>query len=208
MFTIPILLAYPATTEAMTYTVTPAVSDPVYSPYQNEHAFVFGNNSFGATGTLIIHGDDATPLIPRRKHAEDVHFLFHFQSASPSLGSPKKELLDSAYLENGGPIDTSNWLYFVLVDGTLTGLGTGGDIPVNVSQRGPNFQLGYGANGKNSHLGFSGWLQSTAHFGDVNIDLTPAGGWSETPEPGTLLLVGVGFVFVGRQVRKSYAARV
>ena len=39
-------------------------------------------------------------------------------------GSPKLELMSTAYAVNGGPVDPSTWAYYTNWSGTLTGFGT------------------------------------------------------------------------------------
>ncbi len=98
----------------------------------------------------------------------------------PPAGSPYKQLDPSAYVENGGPIDTSLWYYYETTDGLLTGLGNNAGALISFSRMGPAFQVGFGANGKNLNYGGSGWFTGTytdaagqtyGISGDINIDL-------------------------------------
>lgn len=93
-------------------------------------------------------------------------------------GIPKKELDPSAYVENGGPIDTDTWQYYTSWVGTLTGKGSNIGCTATIEQRGPSFQMGFGASGKNIGFGASAWINldnSCVHHsdcdGDFNIDL-------------------------------------
>jgi hypothetical protein len=133
-------------------------------------------------------------------HAFDVTVVF--APTAPGVESPKKELRDMAYVENGGSIDTSSWSYFS-IDQTrtsLVGVGsatlgqsfslftrpTDGSIP---------FQLGMGANGKNTNMGLSGWfgfdMDNRTYAGDINIDL------SVIPVPGAVALGMLGLAALG-----------
>jgi len=101
----------------------------------------------------------------------------------PPADSPKLELKAEAYSENGGPVDTSLWHYYAVLEGTIEGLDDLEGLELEVSDRGPAFQVGIGASGKNVLFGASGWLgwtvKSQADYGskvsdgegDVNIDL-------------------------------------
>ncbi len=106
-----------------------------------------------------------------------------FTTTAPA-GSPKKEFSASAYIENGGPIDSAGWWYYTALTGTLTGTGNYAGAVINITNTGPAFQVGYGANNKNSHYGFSGWFNWTVAQqpsaggsltatgqGDINSDL-------------------------------------
>ena len=102
-------------------------------------------------------------------------------------GQIKKELKKSAYVNGGGSVDPESFTFYYLdeSDSTLTGLGTlqGYDLTLTQRPAGDDygkmiFMFGEGANGKNTHLGLSGWLSynyqgHTIEHGDINIDLTP-----------------------------------
>jgi hypothetical protein len=100
-------------------------------------------------------------------------------------GLPKKELKEEAYSENQGPVKTEFWSYYEFAHGALH---FGGDLKgavIELKQRGPDYQVGYGANGKNISMGGSGWLDYKVvgkvslledriplrGVGDINIDL-------------------------------------
>ena len=109
---------------------------------------------------------------------------FSGYTTTPPAGSPKKELFASAYIQNGGPIDPSTWVYYTSFTGTLTGTGNYAGAVIQLDKTGPAFQIGKGANGKNGNFGGSGWfnwtvtsqptsggsLQTTGQ-GDINVDL-------------------------------------
>ncbi len=79
----------------------------------------------------------------------------------PPVGSPKKELLSAAYVENGGPVDPATWHYYEMFEGTLTGLGNYDGALLDIARLGPSFQVGFGANGKNAGFGASAWFYIT-----------------------------------------------
>lgn len=89
----------------------------------------------------------------------DVDIIFSGRTDAVGAGSPKKELLPNAYAENGGPIDPATWHYYTSLSGTLTGGGTYDGAVITVVREGPAFQVGYGANNKNTNNGASGWLE-------------------------------------------------
>ena len=100
-------------------------------------------------------------------------------------GSPKLELQSSAYVENGGTVDPNGWHYYGNLLGELKGLGRMRGATLQIDRRGPAFQVGSGANGKNQKYGSCGWLNVTVvdqpqagpnlpsglTRGDINIDL-------------------------------------
>ncbi|MEM9597283.1 MAG: hypothetical protein AAGD06_23650, partial [Acidobacteriota bacterium] len=101
----------------------------------------------------------------------------------PPAGSPKRELRGNVYAPNG-PIDTSTWYYYPDFSATLTGNGQWAGAVVEVTRRGPSFQVGEGANGKNVHYGAAAWFDyqviqqpttgvtlQTNGRGDFNLDL-------------------------------------
>jgi hypothetical protein len=144
--------------------------------------------------------------------------LSGYKATAPS-GSPKKELQPCAYIENGGPIDSSKWIYFTSFTATLTGVDTYAGAIINLTQYGPAFQIGLGANGKNFNYGASSWFNwtvvhqptSCAAFtvtgqGDFNLDFYNCGqfttftqgGWGSPPNgnnPGALLAANFAIVY-------------
>ncbi len=133
---------------------------------------------------------------------------------------PKKELGGSAYVENGGSIDTDTWWYYDFsstIDSTLSadsGTYAGETVVLyDYTNGGYPLQIGHGANGKNTGLGLSTWFgyegdYNSGRNSDINIDLkeivvseTPA---QDIPEPSmgllTLGLLGFGAKFLkGKQ---------
>ncbi len=102
--------------------------------------------------------------------------------------SPKLELKNSAYKENGGPIDPSTWEFYSHFSATFIGTnGIWDGVKLTAELRGPLAQLGLGANGKNGNHGLANWFNATIKSatgtlpdgfsidqtlaGDVNIDL-------------------------------------
>jgi hypothetical protein len=124
---------------------------------------------FVAGGTFIEHADGkgkmtgliASKAAPHKRFAVDLHFdnrIDLLQPNYPPLGSPKLELAPNAYAENGGPVITNTWHYYQTWGGTLTGLGSFIGAKLQLVQTGPAFQVGVGANGKNTKHGGSGWF--------------------------------------------------
>lgn len=155
--------------------VFPAVSSPL-ALYSGNHAFTLyplgSDFVFDPTGTLQEFGDGTAVVngvIHRLSHpnemfAVELHFCDRvnpIDASYPPAGSPKKELVASAYLDQGGTIDPSTWHYYLTTNGTFTGLGAFQGAILNVSRVGPAFQVGFGANGKNANYGGSGWIDLT-----------------------------------------------
>ncbi len=139
-------------------------------------------------GTATLTGTAISLVDPQAKFLVNIGFSGRVNPGDinyPPLGSPKKELLPSAYVENGGPIDSNTWHYYSAFSGSLSGQDHFAGGFITVSRFGPSFQVGVGANGKNGNLGASGWMNlnvqsqpNTAYqwsnpgaMGDINIDL-------------------------------------
>ncbi|HEY0514519.1 MAG TPA: SdrD B-like domain-containing protein [Thermoanaerobaculia bacterium] len=173
---------------------TPAQGDPAYNQFPSGHAlylpgigtdFIFTPNPGGfvthSDGTGSLQGTARSVSNPNNAFTVDIQFSGY--QGLPPAGSPKKELLPNAYVENGGPVDPSTWWYYTAFTGTLTGIGNYAGAVIDVTQTGPAFQVGAGANGKNTHFGASGWFNwnvtsqpasgnlQTTGMGDVNVDL-------------------------------------
>ncbi|MEM7020517.1 MAG: PEP-CTERM sorting domain-containing protein, partial [Pseudomonadota bacterium] len=133
----------------------------------------------------------------------DIDFSYQGGTYTAPVGSPKRELKDEAYSDNGGPVDDSTWYYFTQLDGMLTGRGSNAGTTVYTNRMGPSFQAGFGANGKNIQWGASGWfyIYDDAGYsneigrGDINV----------IPEPTSLILLSLGLLgfSVTRRMRKQ-----
>jgi len=122
----------------------------------------------------------------------DVVLEYTNASDETELG-PQRQLISSAYLENGGPVDTSTWTYFESFKGTFTGVSgdaTFDGVVFEAGIRGELPQIGFGANGKNINFGISNWFDVTViqapefgsrfsvgdtFIGDVNLDIYDEG---------------------------------
>lgn len=125
-----------------------------------------------------------------------------------SFGEEKRELINAAYTENGGPIDPAAWRFYYIDDTSSTLTGVGGMIDgvvLDITQRpdGADYgkhvlQVGEGANGKNIRFGASTWFNYTGAFsgrGDINIDLKEI----PTPGAGALAVLAAGLAGVRRK---------
>jgi hypothetical protein len=140
-----------------------------------------------ANGTAVLTGLVARASDATQRFLVTANFAGRLDPADPlypPAGSPKIELAASAYVQNGGPVDTDTWHYYTAMTGTLLGQGAYLGAQVTFAPMGPAFQVGLGANGKNLNYGGSGWLSfvtQTNAFngptlppsfgGDFNIDL-------------------------------------
>jgi hypothetical protein len=111
----------------------------------------------------------------------------HFSGFTTTPPEPPKTTLDpSAYIQNGGPVDPSTWVFYTEFHGTLTGFGIWDGLVLSITRRGPAFQVGIGANDKNVNFGMSGWFTwtvlsqpnsgrpvPTTGIGDFNLDCLP-----------------------------------
>ena len=221
---------------AGTYSATEAVSDS-YHGGNHDHSLwlpgIPGGADFffspsageltvtnGPSNTMHLEG-----LIFSQSNVTDAFIVsidFQHYSEFPSSAfvggtpTPKKELLSSAYSNNGGPVDTSTWDYYVLLESSkLIGVGgTVAGITLDLTQRpnsgtlyGPYLtQIGIGANGKNVEFGLSTWFNYSgggySGTGDVNINLSGGGGGTSIAEPAALALFGLGLAGVGLAARR------
>ncbi len=155
----------------------PGISNNLIFEFGTGSFVEFDNGTARLTGTLIDVNDS------NRGFAVDVSFS-GLTTVTPA-GSPKKDLADSAYLENGGPVDTDSWRYYTTFSGSLSGTGTWADALVTITRAGSAYQVGNGANDKNVDFGASGWFTwsvgqqpavgslPSVGQGDINIDLDP-----------------------------------
>lgn len=228
-----------ANAEPISYTASSAVGDPTLSSSRSDHAiwlpffrsvsgtpltgnansadfdFVWdGNFTIGHNGYATLTGQVASQV--DSNFGFDVAFKFRNRDGAGASGV-KRELRNSAYIENGGPIDTSSFRFFDLEGGSFTGTGALAGVNFGVQNRDTNMlfplQLGEGANGKNGNLGASVWfslftdngctsslcdaLAGQNLIGDVNIDLQPV------PIPAAFLLFGTGLAGLSAMRRKQ-----
>ncbi len=137
-------------------------------------------------GTARYLGVVARQSSPSNGFLVDIEFtgrLLPGEAGSPPSGSPKLELKDWAYADQGGPIDPSAWRYYTTTDGHLCGFGSFAGVVLHVWRMGPAFQVGFGASGKNMAFGASGWLHGevtqqqnggslpSTFTGDINVDV-------------------------------------
>jgi hypothetical protein len=107
-------------------------------------------------GTAHLSGTVFSESNPTRSFVIDVSLSG--RTSTPPPGSPKKDFDDCAYVEHGGPIDSSTWHYYTNYTGTLTGAGSFAGALLNIVPTGPAFQVGFGANNKNLRFGASSWF--------------------------------------------------
>lgn len=174
-----------------------AVADPSVAQFFSSHAFylsTLGDDWVFTSGGELEETSDGTGRMtgviarvtqPNQKFFVDVAFSGRTNPGEVGhapAGSPKLELLSSAYLAGNGPVDPNHWYYYEVFGGTLTGLSDFAGLDYAMTRRGPAFQVGVGANGKNLAWGGSGWLdlvqlaapQNTTFpqslVGDINVD--------------------------------------
>lgn len=138
-------------------------------------------------GTANLTGVIARKSDPAQRFAVDVACAGRVDPGDanyPPLGSPKKELQPTAYVELGGPIDTDTFHYYESVEGHLTGLESFSGALVHIMRDGPALQVGRGANDLNLKYGAAVWLMidviaqptsgptlSFQEMGDINLVL-------------------------------------
>ena len=165
-------------------------SDAVLNEYNDGTAHFFGS---------IVAANDA---------GKQWDFDIWFESTDEGSGGPKKELKNSAYIENGGTIDTDTWAYYdfsstkasVLTADSGDYAGQSLDLSDYTNGKYP-MQIGLGASGKNLDMGFSTWFsydgsQDSTRHADINVNLV-AREVSATPVPEPSMgLVALGLVGV------------
>ena len=150
------------------FCVEEAINDSRVQPGDAEHAFYLPGISndfvFEPAGDFVPFNDGTATLsgtirnLNNDAEAFTVDVQVWGRTDIAPAGSPKKELLDSAYSENGGPVDTSTFVYYTGLTGTLTGIDAFQGALIQITPRGPAFQLGKGANNKNTNYGASSWF--------------------------------------------------
>ena len=109
-------------------------------------------------GTAVLSGEVRSASRTDRGFKVEVRMSGRTDVAP--TGSPKLELMSSAYAPSG-TVDPSAWYYYTSYTATLTGVGAFEGAVLDVTQRGPAWQLGLGANNKNLEFGGSAWLSFT-----------------------------------------------
>lgn len=144
-------------------------------------------------GTALLTGNVYSKANTNRGFAINVKLSGLVEPPAPApSGSPKLELPATAYVPTGS-VNPTNWTYYTAFSGTLSGLGQFAGGSLSITRTGPSFQLGYGANGKNTNDGGSGWFTVTVvkhpscgitfcptSHGDFNLDIVPC---DYTPPP-------------------------
>jgi hypothetical protein len=176
------------------FCVFAAVSDPIFHHGGTDHAvwlpgistnLIFfpepGQWAEFPDGTARLTGTVRSRTNLSSGFVIDVH-LSGFQT-NPPPGSPKKDLDSSAYVNNGGPVNPATWHYYTNFTGTLAGFGVYDGAVLNIMRTGPAWQVGFGANNKNTNFGASAWFTWTVvqqRFlgpplpngqGDFNVDI-------------------------------------
>jgi hypothetical protein len=154
-----------------------------------EYSFVSGGRFTELPdGTATLTGVIAQKENAEQRFAVDVRFSGRVnpdQPEHPPLNSPKLDLSSDAYQSGGGPIDPSTWHYYTEFSGFLRGMRVYEGGLLEISRRGPAFQVGQAAAGKNLEFGASAWialelresptsgawLPGFQGDGDINVDL-------------------------------------
>jgi len=152
------------------------------------------NLHFDETGSFVENGDGTATMTGRvvNQHNSNqgfdvnVDFSGYIAPWEPTPSGSPKSLKSSFRIENGGSVDHNTWRYYNGVSGTLTGFGDWEGGVIRFIRRGPAFQVGLGANAKNTAYGGATWIsyeivsqptngntQFRGNRGDININLTP-----------------------------------
>lgn len=122
---------------------------------------------FEPAGRFVENSEDGTATLTGkiyrrgtvRGDSEGFDVVVNFRNRTNEVmsGSPKKELKNNPYDDL---VNTTTWYYYQDFSGTFTGLPGGKyeGAELQVGRRGPNYQVGIGANGKNIGYGASSWM--------------------------------------------------
>ena len=222
-----------ARTLVQSFLTSSAVSDDYHNGSSDHSAWLpnapYGSDyNFAPSGKFSIYDDGFATLqgtIESQSNPE-ARFTVSVNFQSTDDGTPKEELISSAYAPDG-PVDPSTWSFFNLTSGSLIGSGLNAFTSYSLAEAPESgahpFQIGIGANGKNIQLGGSGWFFYTPLFqcegpceaalaptyqGDFNLTFAndPDFGPSPVPLPaGGLLLIGAfgALAAVGRRKTKK-----
>ena len=144
--------------------------------------FVFGPGAAWAQyqdGTARLQGEIFRTSNPNERFLLDVafsRFSFAGSAAFPPMGSPKLELAPAAYWDQGGPIYPQNWHYYSAFSGLLIGLNDFAGGTISIDRMGPSFQVGFGANGKDTTFGGSCWMNVNVLTQPTSMTWAPTGG--------------------------------
>lgn len=169
-----------------------------YGQFSGDHSAWIGNLgdfSFADNARLIERADGTALLLGTLVGQNDPCDRFELSvtlsglvepgdANYPPADSPKLELIDTAYANLGGPVDSTTWRYYTGVDGVLVGDCNFEGGLLSVERMGPALQIGVGANGKNVKFGTSSWIRGERlaqsvggsqlpeeYDGDINVDL-------------------------------------
>eukprot|EP01132_Coremiostelium_polycephalum_P005591 gene5591-6959_t len=147
--------------------------------------FVFlkdmGRIKFYNNGDILIEGPLISKDDPSKSNAWWANIMMH-PTDTPDPIHIKRELPESFYSEQGGPVDPKFWSFFQPSSSYayLDGLGAnkGKRLPITGVDMNMPLMMGEGANGKNTNIGMSVWftfappLNSTRRIVmDMNVDL-------------------------------------
>jgi hypothetical protein len=213
-----------------THFATAPAADAFKSPAISGHAFFLAglatDLSFASPAIFVEYDDGTARLLgtvasesnPTFALAVDLSFAGRVDPPGVPAGSPKLDLLPTAYLANGGPVDPATWRYYTSFGGSLTGLDGIAGATFSVTRMGPAFQVGNGAGGVSAGESASGWMTITTltqpnvgpHFpavftGDGAFDLRDdstncaeeaiTDGFATSPNLHALWLPGIGTDF-------------
>ena len=147
-----------------------------YAQFSSNHAIVIFGLPGGAefifdpAGQVDIYDNgDLTVTGSATNSSNTLDVSLEYTDFTEVNPDPKLELIASAYVDQGGPVDPSTWTYHQSLSGTLTGnSGDMNGVVISASLRGSLPQLGNGANGKNVEYGMSNWF-------DFEVLSAPAG---------------------------------
>ncbi len=136
------------------------INEPVTDQYWGfEAGAKFCDNADGTAsliGTIYQYGYDAVNGVSKSNRKFDINVNFTNRAFTPPTGSP--------YLDPALTVNTSNWYYYSMTSGTFTGKGALLGGVLNITQQGPAFQVGTGADqqpGDENLNGASGWFKWT-----------------------------------------------
>jgi Ricin-type beta-trefoil lectin domain-like/HYR domain/Secretion system C-terminal sorting domain/Lectin C-type domain len=178
-------------------TATNCGSGTPYAMFYNNEYYVAGSDlvfTEYTNGTATITGK-----VVKGGISYAVNILYSGKTTTAPSMSPKFELCATAANTNNG----AGWTYYPTMSGTIqTATGV-----VNVSRRGPSFQVGQFGNLQQATLGASGWFTgSTTLVGDFNFNIGSVLACPVTTTPPVCIIPSTpaGWMYLGSFENNNY----
>ena len=164
---------------------------------------LFYNNEYYVAGSDLVFTEftngtaTITGKVVKNGISYAVNILYSGKTTTPPSLSPKLELCATAANTNNG----AGWAYYPTMSGTIQ---TPSGV-VNVSRRGPSFQVGNFGNLQQTTFGASGWFLSNTNInGDFNFNIGNTLACPATPPVCVTPSTPVGYMYLGTFENSNY----